>query len=133
MPKHRRKSRRRFRKRSSKPANTALATIRYFKHKCTAIIPIRAANSNYNFKDFVFSRYDYKGIVQDVYGINTPHRFDQVKANYEEYSVTGWKLKFIPSNIRGSVSADTSLSAITTKGSVNVLWFYEDVNTYNVA
>jgi len=46
--------------------------------------------------------------------------------------VTGWKLKYIPSNIRGGVSADTSLSAIKAKGSINVLWSFEDINTYNV-
>lgn len=80
----------------------------------------------------MFSRYDYAGVVVGVYGVNTPHRFDQVKKNYEEYAVTGFKLKYIPSNVRGGVVQDSSLSNITTRGSVNMLWSFEDINTYNI-
>lgn len=106
---------------------------RYFRHKLTGVISLGGAPQGQPqpfTQTIVFSRYDYQGIVSNVYGINSADRWAQVKRNYEQYSVTGLAIEYF------RVGADGLRPSSTTadmSGTVNYLWKYEDVDTYDVS
>jgi len=89
MPKYKRKYKKRRPSKKSyrkKRKNVPLAFgSRYFKHKMTGVIPVFSTDQVAGEQkiDFIFSRYDYAGIVANVYGINSPPRWAQVRKNYE--------------------------------------------------
>ncbi len=102
----RKRSTRKYKRRSSRRNAPLVNQLRSFSHKCTGVFPVVIPTDGSLLKTYVFSRYDYQGIVQNVYGINSPPRFDQVKKNYEQYKVTGFKLKFLPTSIHGAYDAN---------------------------
>ncbi len=123
MPKSKRSSRSRRRRRNR---NTAIQRLRYFPQKCTHVIEVTADNAGSIEKTWVFSRYDYAGIVQSVYGINSPVRFNMVRGNYEQYAVTGFKLTWVPTNVTGNdINQPT--------GVIRPMSLFEDIDTYNVS
>lgn len=52
-----------------------------------------------------FARYDYAGLVANVFGINSAPLWPKIAPLFEEYSVTGFRLEYIPGNIHGLASA----------------------------
>lgn len=90
--------RRRRKSQYRKRRNTALRDVRVYKQKLKGLIPVIANSVDWNEDDYVFSRFDYEDLNNTTtYGINTSTRWDQVVRNYEEYAVTGFKVKWIPS------------------------------------
>jgi len=102
MVKHYKKKRAAMKRSKRRSKNAPLANrLKYFKHKCTGVIALKSANPEQDSITAVFARYDYEGLIANVYGINSTARFNQVKRNYEQYKVDGFSFKFIPTNIEG--------------------------------
>lgn len=89
---------RRGRRSRRMPSNTLLKQMRYFKHKLVGLVPVQLGGGNGNRSNVIFARYDYAGIIGSNYGINSPARWAQVAKNYEQYAVTGFKVKYIPTS-----------------------------------
>jgi len=117
-----------YRRHKNRRGSKLLKQLRYFDHKLTGIIVVKADDlpSQQQEKTYVFSRFDYKGIIANVIGINSPPRWTQVRKNYEEYAVKGLSVKWIPTNM---VGIDTGSQVY---GQINQLWTYEDVDTYDI-
>ena len=80
--------------------------LRYFKHKLTAVVTVSMTASSA--QEFCFSRFDYgynggPGNPQWA-GISTPPRWHQVRLNYEEFSVTGFKIAWIPNSLHANTT-----------------------------
>lgn len=112
--KTKRYGKRRFKKRSYRKSRSIKKTktqplmrqSRLFRHKCTDVIPVDIGNETAGFeKNFTFARFDFKSVILgDVYGCNSPPRFNRVVKNYEEFAVTGLSVKFFPTNLNGTVN-----------------------------
>lgn len=85
----------------------------------TMFLPIRGVTDSTT----VFARYDYEGIVANVFGINSPALWNRASLLFEEYAVKGFSLEWTPTNI---VSDGTG--PVLSSGYV-----YQDLNTYNIA
>jgi len=112
--KRRTKYRRKFRRR-------AIPNLRYFKQKCTHLVPITAAKS-----EFGFAWLQRQAIVSDVFGHNSSQRFSRIKGNYEQYAVTGMSIKYIPTNY---VSVPTANG--TERNYIGSIFVYDDMDTFN--
>lgn len=87
--------RRRYKRRYK---NTALRRVRVYKEKLKGLVEVRATQSAYNTEDYTFSRFDYDNLnASIVYGINSSERWPKLYSDYEEYAVTGVKIKWVPS------------------------------------
>lgn len=80
-------------------------------------------------RTYVFSRFDFAGLVADVYGVDSCQRFDRVKGNYEQYAVNGFKFEFIPTTTVGVIPQ----AGYDPNGTILYAWTFEDVDTYNIA
>lgn len=91
----------------------------YCDFEMSAYVPVRGVPA----VTLVFSRFDYEGIIQNVYGINTPPLWDRAAQLFEAYAVKGFSLEWVPTN----VSSTTQTGPIITDG-----FIYQDLNTYNI-
>ncbi len=94
----RKNKRRSFRKRRS-----IMPIQRYFKQKCTEVIPLGFSGDAPTDRRFGFSWQQPSAIATNVFGFNATKRWGQCFKNYEQYGITGMKLKYIPSNLVGTV------------------------------
>lgn len=83
----------------------------------------------------VFSRYDYEGLFsQSNYGVNSGPRWAAVKKNYEQYAVTGLKVKYIPTGVMPTISSGSQSAANPLLNfGVKSLFLFEDVDNYKIA
>ncbi len=129
--KHRRS---RTKKRYNKPKNTVIAKMPLILQKCSGLIPI-TNDTGGAATEFTktFNRYDLGSILSPYgnFGINNTRRFQQVWKNYEQYIITGFKLKWIPTNTRGTVTSDGN-GGFTAAGIMNPIICYDDINTTNI-
>lgn len=79
----------------------------------------------------MFSRFDYSGIVANVYGINDPPLWARTAPLFEEYAVTGFKLEYIPTNLKGITVAQQP--NVINIGVIYDTLVYQDLNTYNTS
>jgi len=127
---------------SSGPPNTILQGTRYFKHKMTHVIPVeigKEANyvqpggNNRWIRYFTWARYQ-PGMrvavqppgafaIQDILSYQDCARWKQVYKNYEQFAITGFKVKWIPMAINGSVNPSGKLQG------VNAMYSFEDIDT----
>lgn len=114
---------RRSRRPASRPRNTILNRVRYYPQKLTGIIRVEAGTALTGSKTFVFSRYDYSGIVSANYGVNSAPRWAAVHSNYEQYAVTGFALKWIPTNGVGT-TGNANVSGLISAAQV-----WEDIDS----
>lgn len=82
---------------------------------------------------YVFSRFDFEGIVQSVYGINSTPLWPRVSPLFEEYAVKGFRFEYIPSNLRGVGPIPPNVVGSSASGGLGNARIYEDLNTYNIA
>lgn len=59
----------------------------------------------------MLSRYDYAGIIANVYGINTPALFNRAAQLFEEYAVKGFSLEWTPTNLVATDAQGPTLTA----------------------
>lgn len=62
----------------------------------------------------------------NVRGFDSSGRWALTYKNYEQYAVTGMKLKWIPGNIRGAVAPDANQSV---GGFIGPMFVYSDIDT----
>lgn len=132
MPKKytRKRLKRTYKRRRSRTRKFGLVNrLRYFKQKCTQVIPVTSVDAAANFQTFVFSRFDFSGLISNVKGVDSAPRFNACKANYEQFSITGIKLRWYPSNVTGTVDPTTTGRV---GGQLVYLWTYEDIDTYDI-
>ena len=71
----------------------------------------------------VFSRFDFQGLVTNVWGINSPPLWARAAPLFEEYAVKGLTLEWLPSN---------QVAAVNTAPLLVTGFIYQDINTYNI-
>lgn len=63
-----------------------------------------------------------------IYGHDQCARYTQLIRDYEQYAVTGVRIKWIPSNIRGTINPALSTNV---GGYLGPMFIYDDINTLN--
>lgn len=136
MTKKRNTRRRRAPRRYKKSTGIA-AKARYFKHKMTSLVPIRTGASQSGSASYHFHLQQPSGAdaANSGYGFDGSARWATTYKNYEEYAVTGMKVKYIPTNTRGGISsgADSTGSLSLHGASVDpIFWWYDpdDLESY---
>jgi len=76
----------------------------YNKQKLVSIIEVKAVNTVLNVHNLVVSRFDFGGIIANVYGVNNPPRYAAVKQNWEQFCITGVAIKWMPTSAEGASS-----------------------------
>lgn len=111
--------------------NTAIKRMPLQPQKLCGIIPVVGPPST-NVQNYVFCRYDWGSTYNPYgnYGVNNTPRWQQVSRNWDQMIITGFKLKWIPTNVRGYAS-DTGVGTAPA-GVLNPLLFWEDIDTQNI-
>jgi len=65
-----------------------------------------------------------------VRGFDSADRWANTYRQYEEYAITGMKMKWIPGNIRGGVVTDGTAAGASWIGS---MFLYFDTDTYDTS
>lgn len=63
-----------------------------------------------------------------MYGHTACSRYAQLYKDFEQYAITGMRLTWIPSNIRGIIDPAQNTNV---GGFVGPMYVYDDINTYN--
>lgn len=132
----RRKTAPRRRRRPRGVRNNATSA-RYFKHKLTVVIPLQTTDnqSSHNTVHLHLQQPAHADAANVGYGFDSSARWASVYKNYEEYAVTGMKVKYIPTNVTGGIAAgaDSSGSLSLHSHSIDPLvWWYtpDDLESY---
>lgn len=75
---------------------------------------------------------DFQGIIQNVYGINSPPLWARTSRLFEEYAVKGFRFEYIPSNLRGLGPVPPNVVGSAPSGGLAHARIWEDINTYNI-
>ena len=131
--KYTRRGRKKRRGRSRGPKNTIIRKMPLVLQKCVGLIPITAAGALTDTSlSLGFSRYQLGGSLPGAnYGINHTKRFLQVYKNYEQYIITGFDLKWIPSNVVAAAVQDAS-GVFGTVNNMAPIWIWEDIDTLTI-
>ncbi len=116
------------------PKNTAIKKMSLVPQKCVGLIPVKMAGAlSETSLAFGFSRYQLAGSLPGSnYGINSTRRFIQVSKNYEQYIITGFDIKWIPSNVP-AVAISDGTATVGTTNNLMPIWVWEDVDTLNIS
>lgn len=68
------------------------------------------------------------GLVTNVYGFDNTARWTQCYKNYEQYAITGLKLKWIPGNFVGTADPGSNNKVGSFTGP---MFLYSDIDTFN--
>lgn len=88
--------------RSFPKASNLLIKSQYCDFELTHLVPMEAVSGQAQERTFVFSRYDWSGIVQSVVGFDSAPLWTRIRRVFEEYAVKGFRLEYIPTNVVGS-------------------------------
>lgn len=127
----RRRSSRRPR-RSTRRARMARPTAqRYFKHKLTMIDEIFISTGTLTETKGGYALQQPQEVGTNlVKGFDSASRWADVYRNYDQYAITGMKIRWIPGSVRGGVLSDGTGAAASWLGSM-ILYF--DTDTYDTS
>lgn len=104
---------------------------RYFKHKMTVFDPIDIIEGGVTLTQGTYALQQPEKVgPSSVRGFDSTVRWAQTYKQYEEYAITGMKIRWIPGNVRGSVVADAGSAATAWVGS---MFLYFDIDTYDTS
>ena len=132
--KRRTTSRRRTKRRTSRYGRAARARRanqgqRFFKHKMTRVVTVTLAGSLPDVYAVGFAWQQPAGVLANIYGFDSSTRWTQTYRNYEQFAVTGMKLKWIPGNVRGSANPG-NVSQVASQ--IGPIFTYTDIDSYDI-
>lgn len=103
--KTRRKARRYKKKRRFSKRKQPLRSQRYCSARVDNILPL-TGGGNPQANAIGFAWMQKEAVVSNIYGHTACARYQQLVRDYEQYAITGMRISWIPTNLRGAIATD---------------------------